>query len=101
VALTKQALMLRTLADRQLRAAAAAADWVRCPFAPRGPSSRHRRSAGVIDTPEQDRQYMMGHTSAAMTRHYTTTPAIERNRPFVEQITRAILEIFVTGGTAR
>jgi len=46
VALTKQPLMLRVLADRQLCAAAAAAHWVRCEFAPRGPSPRHGRSTG-------------------------------------------------------
>ena len=38
-----------------------------------------------------DRQYMMGHGKASMTDHYTTTPEIERKRPFVERITRALL----------
>src|ERR1019366_5291571 len=46
VALTKQPLMLRVLANRQLCAAAAAAHRVRGPFAPGGPCFRHRRSAG-------------------------------------------------------
>ena len=49
-----------------------------------------------LGMPEPDRQYMLGHSSAAMTRHYTTTPAIERNRPFVEKITRALLALGVT-----
>ena len=49
-----------------------------------------------IGMPEADRQYMMGHSSAAMTRHYTTTPAIERIRPYIEQITRALLAVGVT-----
>ena len=39
----------------------------------------------------EDRQYMMGHGKASMTDHYTTTPEIERKRPFVERITRALL----------
>src|ERR1035437_3207010 len=46
VPLAKQALMLRVLADRQLCAAAAAAHWVRCEFAPSGPCFRHGSRAG-------------------------------------------------------
>src|ERR1017187_4664832 len=46
VALAEQTLMLRVLANRQLRAAAAAADRVRRPLAPSGPCFRHGRSAG-------------------------------------------------------
>jgi integrase len=38
------------------------------------------------------RQYLMGHSSAAMTQHYTTTPEIERKRPYVERISRALLD---------
>jgi hypothetical protein len=49
--LAEQALPLRVLADRQLRAAAATADRVRCEFAPRGPSPRHgsRASHALFD----------------------------------------------------
>jgi integrase len=42
--------------------------------------------------PLADRQYLMGHSSAAMTQHYTTTPEIERKRPYVERISRALLD---------
>ena len=49
-----------------------------------------------LGMPEADRLYMMGHAGAAMTRHYTTTPAIERMRPYVEQISSALLATYVT-----
>jgi integrase len=42
--------------------------------------------------PLEVRQYILGHTYAAMTQHYTTVPAIERLRPYVDQITRLILQ---------
>ncbi len=44
-----------------------------------------------LGVPLEERQYILGHTYAAMTQHYTTVTDIERKRPYVEQITRALL----------
>jgi integrase len=49
-----------------------------------------------LDIPLEIRQYIMGHKFAAMTQHYTTVPEIERMRPYVEQITRALLDADAT-----
>ena len=46
--------------------------------------------------PLEVRQRILGHTFAAMTQHYETVHDIERLRPYVEQITRALLQPDVT-----
>ena len=63
-----------------------------------------RYCANALDRlgmPEEDRQYMMGHSSAAMTRRYTTIPDIERKRPYVELIARELLAPDVTTSVTR
>jgi integrase len=63
-----------------------------------------RYCANALDRlgmPEEDRQYMMGHSSAAMTRRYTTIPDIERKRPYVELIARELLAPDVTTAVTR
>ena len=63
-----------------------------------------RYCANALDRlgmPEEDRQYMMGHSSAAMTRRYTTIPDIERKRSYVEQIARELLAPDVTTAVTR
>jgi integrase len=54
-----------------------------------------------LGMPEEDREYMMGHSSAAMTRRYTTVPDIERKRPYVELIARELLAPDVTTAVTR
>jgi integrase len=44
-----------------------------------------------------ERQYMLGHAGgSAITQHYTTSPEIDRKRPYVQRITRALLDAGVT-----
>jgi integrase len=49
-----------------------------------------------LGMPQQDRQRTLGHSSAAMTTHYTEED-LDRRRPFIEQIAQGLLNAIKAG----
>jgi len=53
-----------------------------------------------LGMPQQDRQRTLGHSSAAMTTHYTEED-LDRRRPFIEQIAQGLLNAAAQAGVGR
>ena len=51
-----------------------------------------------LGMPQQDRQSTLGHSSAAMTTHYTEED-LDRRRPYIERIAQGLLKAAKQAGT--